>query len=182
MEDRYALDIPTDALPLSTLFGQAEDNAFPVPEKPDAKPENPTTLKIQFELTAQRSFFQPEEFCGRLFIDGNEYISAFSVENSEETPWTYPFPKFASSMPEATAIYFPHNTGNWLKNLQAKIKGEQWVPFFVLKGQESTQNTVIVHNLQELFGTDTPSEDDLTIQIGQKIYTMKDSMPTGGLE
>ena len=194
------LEIPADALPISNLLTLEEntvsaadhsatetasskpentktmDANFSLTASKNAIPENTKTLDISFELTAQKSFFRPEEFYGKLSINGREYTSTFFVENSEEEPWTYPFPKTMSSILKPTAIYFPHDTGNWFQNLKAKLQGEQWVPFFVSEGYENTKNAVIVQNLQELFEKPTPQECDLCIQIGEKSYTIKNTV------
>ncbi len=164
------MDITTNNISLSN----EEVGIFSSQNNLYAKSENIATLNVKFEVSAKKSFFKPEEFYGKLSIDGKEYISTFSVEDLEEEPWLYSFPKSMSSVLESTAIYIPHDTGNWIQNFKAKLRGEKWIPLFILKDHESTKDIIIVNNLQELFRKDITEESDLTIQMGRELYTIKD--------
>ncbi|MDE7210341.1 MAG: hypothetical protein K2O03_02705 [Lachnospiraceae bacterium] len=171
------LDIPAEACSLNGFWNNEKDiNTFGqnnILNTGLIKTKNPTTLDIQFELSAQKSFFKPTEFYGKLIINGEEYVSTFSVQNSEEEPWTYPFPKFSSSILDLTAIYVPHDTGNWFQNLKAKLQGEEWIPFFVLKNNQNTKNTIIVNNLQDLFQKESSDDYCITIRAGEYSYDLK---------
>ncbi len=133
--------------------------------------EDGEILNIRLELNARRNLLKPEEFGGSIFIDGEEYISAFFVENKEAKE--HPVDP-TSSYAELASLYVPYDRGNWLKNLQAKIEGEKWVPFFVLKNQESTKNTIRIENFPELFKQKSPEKCNIVVHKDEKIYTIKE--------
>lgn len=134
--------------------------------------EDGEILNIRLELNACRNLLKPEEFGGSIFIDGEEYISAFFVENKEDKEEHFFDP--TSSYAELASFGVPYNRGNWLKNLQAKMEGEKWVPFFVLKDQENTKNTIRIENLSELFEQKSPEKCNIVVHKDKKIYTIKE--------
>ena len=134
--------------------------------------EDGEILNIRLELNAHRSLLKPEEFGGSIFIDGKEYISAFFVENKEDKEAQ--FVDLTSSYAEFANFGVPYDRGNWLKNLQAKMEGEKWVPFFVLKDQENTKNTIRIENLPELFKQKSPEKCNIVVHKDKKIYTIKE--------
>lgn len=131
--------------------------------------EDGETLSIHLELSAKQSFFKPEELRGSMFVNGEEYISTFYVEN-EDADKSY---NLTSSFAELVSMTVPHDESRFFKNLKAKLQGEQWIPFFVLKGQESTQNVITVDNLSELFQANTSEECNLVVHKDGKSYTVK---------
>ena len=126
-------------------------------------------LNIRLELNAHRNLLKPEEFGGSIFIDGEEYISVFFVENKEAKE--HPVDP-TSSYAEITSLRVPYDRGTWLKNLQAKMEGEKWIPIFVLKKQESTKNIVEIENLPELFEQKSPEKCNIVVHKDEKIYTI----------
>lgn len=130
-------------------------------------------LNIRLELNAHRNLLKPEEFGGSIFVNGEEYISAFFVENKEAKE--HPVDP-TSSYAELASLYVPYDRGTWLKNLQAKMEGEKWVPFFVLKNQESTKNTIRIENLSELFEQELPEKCNIVVHKDGKIYTIKETV------
>ncbi len=133
--------------------------------------EDGEILNIRLELNAHRNLLKPEEFGGSIFIDGKEYISAFFVENKEDKEQPV---DPTSSYAEFASFGVPYDKGNWLKNLQARMEGEKWIPFFVLKNQENTKNTIRIENLPELFEQKSPEKCNIVVHKDEKIYTIKE--------
>lgn len=131
--------------------------------------EDGEILNIRLELNARRNFLKPEEFGGSIFIDGEEYISKFYVQYKDVPPSSFP----PSSHIEIAAYSVPYERGTWLKNLQAKMEGEKWVPVFVLSGKKSMKNMVEIENLPELFKQKSPEKCNIIIHKNEKIYTIK---------
>lgn len=142
-----------------------------------AEAEDGEILDIVLELESQKSFFKPEKFTGSIFIDGVEYVSTFYAERESASSRDKPYPQSADSYAEPVAIAIPHDKGSWLQNLKAKLRGEKWLPFFVLKGHEYIENSVSISSFEDLLEGNTPEEAEIHVTIYKdnipKTYTVR---------
>lgn len=114
---------------------------------------------------------------GSIFIDYNQYVSAFLVEERDDDYWESfedrgisPSYSSYSGLREKSV---PGNTGDWFLNLKAKLRREKWVPFFVLRGQATIANIITIDNLENIFEKNTLEECGLVVHKDGKKYTVK---------
>lgn len=115
--------------------------------------EDKEVLTIDFELSAQKSFFKPDEFTGKIYVNGKEYASlypdeTFLAENKKES-----LNPILNSSVDWYPVFFSHiyNRDNLLDGLRSKFTDEKWFPYFVSADQKELENTIFVSDLQKLF-------------------------------
>lgn len=115
--------------------------------------EDKEVLTIDFELSAQKNFFKPEEFSGKIYVNGKEYASlypneTFLTENKKEL-----LNPILNSSVDWYPIFFSnvYNRDNLLDGLKSKFANEKWFPYFVSADQKDLENTIFILDLQKLF-------------------------------